>query len=238
MKATEREGDAGRNSVSRIELPRCRLREHFDLFAQRARLSEPISKLRRRLTKRLRGVDQRIAKFLQRTAQKKPRAKEAELDLRACLRPIRLRHDVSRARATIESSTLAEFTPRACRVLDAKFPAEMEDQDSGAVRQFTAATKRRPAFVISVKRARCRESRAPSGSSRATRQEPASESCSEIVMRSMTSSGRGRGSVILASLWSNLRSRPKPFGRSPLMRGWSVRRLTSPSSSSSHHSST
>src|SRR4029077_10221888 len=153
VKAPESEGESWRNFAFRTELQRCGLREHFDLPAQRARLSQPISKLRRWSTKGLRSVHECIAKLLQRKAQKKSRAKEAELDLRACLRPVRFRYRIGRARAAIESLTLAEFTPRAYRVLDKKFPAEMEDQYSGAVRQFTAAAKRRPAFVVSVNRA-------------------------------------------------------------------------------------
>ena len=153
MKAPECEGEARRNSVLRIKLPRCGSREHSNPLAQRARLSEPISQLRCRLTKSLRRINERVAKLLQRNAQKKPRSEEAELDLRARLRPIGLCHRIGRARAAVESLTFADFTPRILRMLDAELPAKMEDQDSRTVRKFTAAAKRGPALVVRLKRA-------------------------------------------------------------------------------------
>ena len=78
---------------------------------------------------------------------------QAELDLGDCLRPVGLGDGVGPAGAAEEPLALAEGAQRAEGMLDARLPAQIEDQHRRAVRQLASATKRGSAFLVGVKRA-------------------------------------------------------------------------------------
>jgi hypothetical protein len=157
----EGERQPGRNRILRTQPRLGGSHEQIEPLVLRPRLRQAVPELRGGLAESFRRIDERVAKLSERQPEEKSSAKQAELDLRARLTPVRLRDGVGRARAAEESLPFAEGSPRARGLLDPQLAAQIEDQHRKTVGQFPAAAKRGAVLFVGVERVDiCRE-RAP-----------------------------------------------------------------------------